>query len=106
MVQLSCGKKAAEKVSVCKSPFLQVKCLRVWSLLVVCCLGALSAEFLTVLLPPLGAASTCNNPISRLSLGTPRRIVLGPLVLLSLERKFISGFSHRVQELSFCRAKI
>lgn len=85
---------------MCKSPFPQVKCLRVWSLLVVCYLDALSAEFLPVLLPPLGPASSCNNPIARLPLGTCRRIVLGSVVLLSPERKLISGFSHRVQELS------
>ena len=102
MVQHSCGKKADERVSTCKSPFLQVKCLRVWSLLVVCWLGTISAEFLPlllVLLPSLGSALSCNNPISRLPMGTPGRIVLGSLVLLSLERKIISGFSHRFQEL-------
>lgn len=95
---LAVEKKMAR--SVCKSPFRQVKCLGVWSLLVVCCLSTLPAEFLPVLLPPLGPASSCNNPISRFPLGKHKRIVLGWFGLLYLEWKFISGFSDWVQELS------
>lgn len=100
MVQLSCGEKQQMRRSQCVNYlFYKWNAPRVWSLLVVCCLGTFSAEFLSVLLPSLGPISSCNNPISSLSLGTPRRVVLRSLGLLSLERKVTSSFSHRVQEL-------
>lgn len=75
----------------------------------VCCPGIPSAKYLWALLPSLGPAFSCNNPISRLPLGTPRRIGLGSRSLQSLERKVISGLKQRVHELCLlshcCRAK-